>query len=115
MLDHPRGTTLERLSGWIRTTGGLPVILSRARADRCLRASSRAEGDSDGSHSDAVPLAWPARAGTKRYQWTSRRDKPPVTPGTAGYPPSFGTSDRPVGPCNLHGPRAGKYYKTPNR
>jgi len=23
---HPRGTTLERLSGWIRTTGGLPVI-----------------------------------------------------------------------------------------
>jgi hypothetical protein len=25
MLNHPRGTTLERLSGWIRTTGGPPV------------------------------------------------------------------------------------------
>ena len=42
---------LERLSGWIpsRTTGGPPANLIRARANRCLRASSRAEGDSDGS------------------------------------------------------------------
>ena len=109
---HPRDTTIERLSGWIRTTGGQPV--TQGPRQPLPESSSRAEGDSDGSHSDAVPLAWPARAGTKRYEWTSRRDKPPVTPGTAGYPPSFGTSDRPVGPCNPHGPRVGKYYKTSN-
>ena len=61
MLNHPRGTSLERLSGWIRTTGGLPVTSSRARANRCC-VHTTAEGDSDGSHSDAVPLGLAAVA-----------------------------------------------------
>jgi hypothetical protein len=63
---HPRDTTIERLSGWIRTTGGQPVTQGPRRP--LPESSSRAEGDSDGSHSDAAPLAWPARAGTKRYE-----------------------------------------------
>jgi hypothetical protein len=63
---HPRDTTIERLSGWIRTTGGQPV--TQGPRQPLPESSSRAEGDSDGSHSDAVPLAWPARAGTKRYE-----------------------------------------------
>jgi hypothetical protein len=61
-------------------------------------------------------LAWPARAGTKRYQWTSRRDRPPAIPCTAESPPSFGMSDHPAGPSQrARASRDGKFYKSPNR
>ena len=90
----------------------------RARANRCC-VSTTAEGDSDGSHWDAVPLGWPTRVATKRYQWTSRRDRPPAAPGGPGHgwsPLGFGKSDHPAGPLrHACGPRDGKFYKSPKR
>ena len=71
MLNRPRGTSLARLSGWIRSTSGLPVNSSRARANRCC-VHTTAEGDSDGSHSDAVPLgiARPGGCGVPHHRWS---------------------------------------------
>ena len=76
MLNHPRGTSLERLSGWIRTTGGPPVASSRARANRCW--SLEPGGRRLGWEPLGRSTTWhglPGRA-TSRYQWTSRRDRP---------------------------------------
>jgi hypothetical protein len=59
-------------------------------------------------------LAWPTRVGTKRYQWTSRRDRPPAAPGTAGPPSGSEMPDHPAGPLqHACGLRDGKFYKSP--
>jgi hypothetical protein len=71
MFNHPRGTSLERLSGWIRNTGVAASAPCRARANRCC-VHTTAEGDSDGSHSDAVPLgiARPGGCGAPHHRWS---------------------------------------------
>jgi hypothetical protein len=59
-------------------------------------------------------LAWPARVGTKRYQWTSRQDKASGSPGHGWVPLEFGMSDHPAGPSqHARALRDGKFYKSP--
>jgi len=71
-LNRPLGTSLERLPGWIRPTSGLPATSGRARANRCC-VHTTAEDDSDGSHSDTVPLgmARPGGRGATHHRWSS--------------------------------------------
>ena len=115
MLNHPRGTSLERLSGWIRTTGGLPATSSRARADRCC-VHTTAEGDSDGSHSDAVPLGMAYPGGHQAVSVDLPAGQASGNPGHGWIPLEFGMSDHLAGPLqHACGLRDGKIYKSSKR
>ena len=85
MLNHPRDTALERLSSWIRNTGEAASAPCRARANRCC-VHTTAEGDSDGSHSDAGPLGTATPMGLQAVPVDLPAGRPPATPGTAGPP-----------------------------
>jgi len=95
MLNHPRDTALERLSGWIRNTGGSPEcrgprqpLSAHFEAGReATRMGATRTRDPWHGHLrglQAVPVDLPA-------------GRPPATPGTAGPPrvrdvrPSRGT------------------------
>jgi len=97
---HPRGTTLERLSGWIRTTGGQPVTQGPRQplpeyfepGGRRLGWEPLGRGTSWHGHFrglQAVPVDLPA-------------GRPPATPGTAAPPPSSGCPTTPWDPGNMH-------------
>jgi hypothetical protein len=66
-------------------------------------------------------LAWPTRVGTKRYQWTSRRDRPPAAPPGGGRARLEPPRDQecptiPQDPCDTHvGPGMATIYKAPKR
>ena len=112
MFNHPRGTSLERLSGWIRNTGEAASAPCRARANRCC-VHTTAEGDSDGTHSDAVP---PGTAHSSGLQAVPV-DLPAGQASGHGWGPlEFGMSDHPAGPVqHACGLRDGKFYKSPKR
>jgi hypothetical protein len=112
MLNHPRGISLERLSGWIRNTGGSPECRGPRQPLLLLRAGREATR----MGATRTRTSWHGNSWAyKRIQWTSRRAglrQPRARPG----PLEFGTSDQPVGPSITHaGPRDGKFFKSSNR
>ena len=109
------GHLLERLSGWIRTTGRLPALRA-GPAPTAAASIPRRKATRMGATRTQYHLAWPTRVGTKRYQWTSRRDRPPAAPGTAGSPSGSEMSNHPAGPLqHACGLRDGKFYKSPKQ
>jgi hypothetical protein len=104
MLHHPLGTSLERLSGWIRTTGGLPVASSWARANRCwdLEPGGRL-------------LGWETLGRSTTWHGPSGRAPSGISgpPGGTGLrqplarlslPRASGCPTIPRDPLNVHGP-----------
>jgi hypothetical protein len=93
---------------------------SRARANRCC-VPTTAEGDSDGSHWDAVPLGMACPGGHQVVSvdlpvGQASGGPPRGGPGTAGAPSGSGMSDHLAGPLqHACGPRDGKFYKSPKR
>ena len=114
MLNHPRGTTLERLSGWIRTTGGLPgpVAGPAPTAAEYFEPGGRQLGWEPLGRS-TLGMACPG--GHQAVSVDLPVGQASGDPGHGASSPSFGLSDHPAGPRNLHGPRVGKFYKSPNR
>ncbi len=106
-------------SGWIRTTGepgGEAASAScRACANRCC-VHTTAEGDSDGSHSDAVPPGTAHSSGLQAVSVDLPAGQASGSPRHGWVPLEFGMSDHPAGPVqHACGLRDGKFYKSPKR
>jgi hypothetical protein len=110
---HPRGTTLDRLSGWIRTTGGQPVTQGpRQPLPEYFEPGGRRLGWEPLGRS-TLGMARPG--GHQAVSVDLPAGQASGDPGHGLVPPEIRDVRPTHGPCNPHGPRAGKYYKTPNR
>jgi hypothetical protein len=96
MLNHPRDTALERLSGWIRNTGGSPECRG-PRQPLSAHFEAGREATRMGATRTRDLLARPPPWAYKRFQWTSRRAGLRQPRARLG-PLEFGTSDHPAGP-----------------
>jgi hypothetical protein len=112
MLNHPRDTALERLSVWIRNTGGSPE--SRGPRQPLLRfgpGGRRLGWEPLGRGPLGTATRWP----------TSGSSGPPGgqasgNPGHGWAPSSSGRPTTPRDPGITHaGPRDGKIFKSSNR
>jgi hypothetical protein len=94
MLNHPRDTALERLSVWIRNTGGSPECRGPRQPLLLLRAGREATR----MGATRTRTSWHGNSWAyKRIQWTSRRAGLRQPRARLG-PLEFGTSDHPAGP-----------------
>ena len=112
MLNHPRDTALERLSGWIRNTGGSPECRGPRQPLLLLRAGREATR----MGATRTRTSWHGHP----HGPTSGSSGPPGgqasgNPGHGWAPSSSGRPTTPRDPGITHaGPRDGKFFKSSN-